>query len=134
MADALSLIVGIIVVTIVLYIVIRLIADKRDFDTPYVFRLVAVSIITVIIVPALQSISDRMFIPELGPVIGFMAILYSIKLLVLPSVIVPSSGGLRSLFKGEWPAAIWCTFLSMMLIYLITAGFEAAGWSGLVEI
>lgn len=125
------LVIAVILVALFLYIGTRLIAGKKETDTGYIVRLLAVAALIVIlvavvigtivsVVSGIPIVSDA--ITSLVPVLIYLAIVYLIKFILIPE-------------KGDvtkWTASVWIGVITLFLIYLFNAITIALGFSPII--
>ena len=112
--QAILMIVTIFIVMLLLYLATRLITATQDLDVNYFSRLLIVSVIAVVVVPILGTIGNAIGIPEISPVIAFIALLYVVKYLIVNEV-----GGV-----DEWQESIWITFFTLLFLYVLSAALD----------
>jgi len=108
------MLISIVVVIVLLYLAVRLITGEDDFDLGMFFRYLLTAIIAVVVLPILAMIGDALSIPEIAPIIMFIALVYAVKYIILAEV-----GGTE-----EWQEAIWITFICLVFIILFTKMME----------
>jgi hypothetical protein len=112
--QAILMLVTIFIVMLLLYLATRLITATQDLDVNYFFRLLMVSVVAVVVVPILGTIGNAIGVPEISPVIAFIALLYVVKYLIVNEV-----GGV-----DEWQESIWITFFTLLFLYLLSAALD----------
>ena len=112
--QAVLMLVTVIIVMLLLYLATRLITATQDVDANYFFRLLIVAIIAVVVVPILGTIGSAIGVPEISPVIAFIAMLYTVNYLIVNEV-----GGV-----DEWQESIWITFFTLLFLYLLSAALD----------
>lgn len=115
----LLIIVAIALTALLLYLSTRLITGRKDTDTPYIIRLVVVAVLIFVIVFGVQAVVGALGdIGELSGLAGavvviiFTAIIYIVKILVLPA----TTGRF-----DVWERAIWIALLTTIFIYAFNA-------------
>ncbi len=112
--QAILMIITIFIVMLLLYIATRLITAQQDLEMNYFFRLLIVAITAVVVVPVLGTVGNAIGVPEISPVIAFIALLYTVKYIIVTEV-----GGV-----DDWQESVWITFFTLLFLYILSAGLN----------
>ncbi|TFG01719.1 MAG: hypothetical protein EU542_06500 [Promethearchaeota archaeon] len=115
----LILVIELLLVTLVLYLSMRFICNRKKLDGSYFFRLFGVALILVIgvvaVALAIDQLTGFMFAPMFYVFLTIGFILVIRYLLTTPAVIPYREYSLEK----YWHWAIWITIISLLLIFLI---------------
>lgn len=102
------IIAAILLVSLWLHVSIWLITRDDNREAEYLIRLFVVAVIAVFLVPILEGIGGMVGVPQIGPVIAFVALVYAVKFFLIPYLTAVE----------EWPTAIWITLLGVIFIII----------------
>jgi len=103
------LIIAILLVVAILYISTYLVHGVKETNSRYMLSLFIVAIIAILAIPALTRLSSVIGLPQIGPYIIFVSLLYTVKYLLKPT---------RTSSLG-WEKAVWISFITIVFIYLL---------------
>ncbi|MFW9993572.1 MAG: hypothetical protein ACFFD4_16120 [Candidatus Odinarchaeota archaeon] len=117
------LLVAVVLLSLVLYISMRLITGKKNTDAGYLLRIVVVAVIVVIVFPVISgAINEILQLPVLDIIAGagvagivlillFVILIYLVKILLMP----------EAASYEKWERAIWISTIAVFFVLLINA-------------
>ncbi|NHJ47110.1 MAG: hypothetical protein FK733_04910 [Asgard group archaeon] len=115
----LILIIEILVLTLVMYLSVRLICGRKKLNAEYFFRLLIVAIILAVgvtaIANAIQALSGTFYAPMFYIIltIGFILV---IRYLITTPAVLPHTGHSADKY---WQWAIWISIITLLFLFLI---------------
>lgn len=118
----LIMVISLLLLTLVLYLSVRLICGRKKLDVGYFFRLFLISIVLLVAVEAvaqaLAALTDFLILTSMFYIfltIGFILVIR--YLLTVPAVLPHAASG-----DKYWQWSIWITVISLFLILAIAYG------------
>ncbi len=115
----LGLLLAILVFAVLLFLSIRIVTKRKGLSGGYFFMLLLVATVGVIAVPTLQIIASLIRIPQIAPIIVYIALLYLVRYLL------PYPGGSDRYYdkhyRIRWENTIWIVFICLLSVYLVNA-------------
>lgn len=109
------LIVTLLLVTLIFYVSGALVSRDWSVTAGYVVRLLALSVLAVMVIPVFREAADVFELEELGLLLAFVILIVAVRFLLVEQL--PTA--------DDWLTSIFISLVGVVLIYLIDKAAEA---------
>jgi len=107
--ELLLLIVALVLVIVIFYVSGALVSQDWSVTGGYVFRLMALSVLAVIVIPVFRDAADVFELEELGLLFAFVILIAAVRFLLVEQL--PTA--------DDWLTSIFISLVGVVLIYVI---------------